>query len=94
MSEENISKITQKNLLDLAYQKYLQYLNASIVILFTYLLGLMIALFANQINYNNLWQLLSLFLVTSLIVSSLLVLIAKFKRQLSYITQKIRELNY
>ncbi len=40
----------QKNLLDLEYQKYLQYLNTTIVAMFTFAIGILIAIFTDQLT--------------------------------------------
>lgn len=42
--------LLQKNLLDLEYQKYLQYLNTTIVAMFTFAIGILIAIFTGQLT--------------------------------------------
>ncbi|MEK6948163.1 MAG: hypothetical protein AABX19_02870 [Nanoarchaeota archaeon] len=66
----NSDKI-KKNLLDLEYNKNLQYLNTTIVILFTYIIGLIIAFITKQIDIKNNIQ-LSIVTIVSLTLTFLL----------------------
>ncbi len=85
-----ISDNIKKNLLDLQYNKYLQYYNTSIIILFTYFIGLAIAIVTNQINYNNGWQLFFVSIISSLVI---VLFMLNFKMHLKNITFEIKKLN-
>ena len=83
----------RKNILDLEYSKYLQYYNTSIVVLFTYLIALIVALFTNQIKYENYLQ-LSLFIPLSVLVIGIVyILLSNFKMHLRRIPKEIVKLN-
>ncbi len=45
--------LIRKNLLDLDMQKYLQLASTSIVICFSYLIGVFIVIITNQFNFEN-----------------------------------------
>ena len=83
----------KKNLLDLEHNKLLQYTNTSIIILFTYYVGLIIASITKQIDYTNFMQLTIIFILTSCISVIILFLIFTFNRKLRIITNKITKLN-
>ncbi|MBS3152556.1 hypothetical protein J4230_04055 [Candidatus Woesearchaeota archaeon] len=86
------SEKIKKNLLDLEYNKNLQYLNTCIVLLFTYFIGIIIAIFTNQINYNN-WRSISLTVVLSLIfLCTFLGFVIHFRFATKEIKLKIRKL--
>ena len=84
----------RKNLLDLNYNKYLQYFNTCIILLFTYFIGLVIALFSKQINYENLWHLVLVFIFSLTFLGSILLLMKKFRLHLIKITKEIENLRF
>ena len=75
--------IIKKNILDLNYNKHLQYLNVCIVLLFTYLIVILISFFSKQLSYNNKDDLLILFIISiilfGIIILSLLIINSKMK---------------
>ena len=75
----------KKNLLDLAYNKYLVYQTTTIVIIFTYLVGLSLALISKQIDLQNTGQLLATIIVTLSLLSTATLYFSKTKSHLRQI---------
>ncbi len=82
----------KKNLLDLQYSKYLQYYTTTIIILFTYGIGVAIALITRQIDVSSVRQMLLVSLVSSAVVSIIVILLIGFKGHLGNITHEIKKL--
>ena len=93
MQNQKTEIVIRKNLLDLKYNKYLQYLNTAIIMLFTYFIGLTIAFITKQIDYKNINQLWLVMLLSIAITSTFIILMSKFKRSLTTITRDIEMLN-
>ncbi len=83
---------TRKNILDLEYQKYLQNHTTTIIIVFTYVIGVIIALITKQVNINNNKQLFTIGTLSALIIGVSLIMLKKWKDQLKVITEKIKNL--
>ena len=90
----NLIKPTiNKNLLDLNYNRQLQYLNVTLLIAFAYIIAVAIAIFTKQINIKIISQ-LSFVLVISLIaliISSVNIL--GINTKLSSIKKQIKQLD-
>lgn len=54
----------KKNVLDLQFQKYLTIASTSIIIAFTYLIGIIIAIFSKQIKLDDFISMGSLFVIS------------------------------
>ncbi|HIH26128.1 hypothetical protein J4476_02700 [Candidatus Woesearchaeota archaeon] len=65
----------RKNILDLSYNKYLQYLNACIVLFFTYLIGILIAFLTKQLSYSNNTDMIIFFAIS---VMFLVIMLSSF----------------
>ena len=79
-----------KNLFDLEYQKYLQYHTITIITMFTYFVGFLIAIITNQINTVLKW---SLSLIISILVFIIgLIILKKFNNDLDKTYKKIKKL--
>ena len=87
--EDNI----KKNILDLQYNKYLQYYNTSIIILFTYTVGVVIGFVTEQINYNDVSQMVVLGFLSLVVVSIIALLLMQFKDHQGNILLEIKKLN-
>ena len=87
------SKITRKNLLDLHFSKNLQYFNTSLILLFTFLIGIIIGFITNQISYGNSGQLLIVGISSTIIISMLVVFIHKFRERMKRILKEVRNLD-
>jgi hypothetical protein len=60
--------LIKKNILDAELQKYFQISSTSIIISFTYTIGIIIALLSNQINLKNLSNLLMLIIISAIVL--------------------------
>ena len=80
----------RKNLLDLKYQKYLQFHIATVIIIFTYFIGDGIALLTKQIVTKS--QVLYLLAISVLIISAALIILSNFNIKLNLITEEIKNL--
>jgi len=56
---------TKKNILDLQFQKYLVIASTSVIIAFTYIVGISIALFSEQIQLNDFIRMIALFAISA-----------------------------
>ena len=83
---------TKKNLLDLEYNKNLQYYNTSIILLFTYIIGTFIAFITKQINYRDPKQLLLVALISIGFVGIITIFMLKFRENLIKIPNEIKKL--
>jgi len=83
----------KKNILDLHYNKNLQYFNTTIIIIFTYFIGLIIALLTKQINLFDNGQLYLLALISIVVLSILSILLLYFKGNMKKIITEISKLN-
>lgn len=88
----NLSEKVKKNLLDLQYNKYLQYYNTSIILLFTYFIGVAIAFITKQVSVNNVRQLFLVSITTVLVTSFIILLMLYFKNHQENIFEEIRRL--
>jgi len=93
MQKGNLSEKVKKNLLDLQYTKYLQYYNTSIIILFTYVIGVAIAFITKQIDYKSLNQLYLVGLISLITISIVISLMLNFKKHLSNIPHELKKIN-
>ncbi len=63
-----MQEIIKKNILDLQYQKYLMIASASLIVSFTYLVGVSIAFMTKQIRLDNLVDMVFLGIFSSAIL--------------------------
>ncbi len=89
---ERISESTKKNLLDLQYSKYLQYYNTSIIILFTYFIGVSIAFVTKQVDIYAPTELIMVGALTIGVVYIITLLMLSFREHLRNIFDEIRKL--
>lgn len=89
---KQLSDKTKKNLLDLEFNKNLQYYNTAIILLFTYVTGTFIAFITKQINYKNAIQLSLVIIISIGFVGVIIFLILKFKNNLAKISREIKKL--
>ena len=83
---------TKKNTLDLMHQRYLQYKIAVIIIIFSYIIGVMIALLTNQISLLNTVQAVYLFFISVVVFIFGYLLLVKFNNKLNEIIREIEGL--
>ena len=94
MPKIRLSDKTKKNLLDLDYNKHLQYYNTSIILLFTYVIGTFIAFLTKQIDYKNLNQLFLFTAVSIAFIAPIAIFMRKSKEQLIKIPGEIKKLKF
>ena len=84
--------IIKKNILDLRYNKYLQYQTTAIITLVTYMIGVTIAVLTKQINYQDMRQLLIVAVLTIGMVWLHFYLIIMYKNRQEKIIKEISHL--
>ena len=87
-----LSDKVKKNLLDLQYNKYLQYYNTSIIILFTFFIGVGIAFITKQIDISEPRQFLSLSVISISITVLIILSMLRFKSHQQNILDEIKNL--
>lgn len=92
MLNNNYSNQIKKNLLDLKYNKNLQYYNTSIILLFTYFIGIAIAFITKQIDYTNLAQLFLTGIISIVFISTIVIFMLRFRAHLKIIPEEIKKL--
>jgi len=90
---ENREFQIRKNLLDIQYNKYLQYLSMTIIISFTYFIGVAIAIFTKQIDLTVSLQRMLLAIVSIFFLGSALTLIYLFLLHLKNTISGIKNLD-
>jgi len=76
----------------LQYNRYLQSYNTSIIVLFTFLIGIGIAFITKQIDYTSFNQMLAVATITIAVVAVIVLLMLQFKGHMSNILQEIKKL--
>ena len=87
-----ISDQIKKNLLDLQYNKYVQYQTTSIIILFTYYIGLTIVFLTEEIQIEDISQIIFVGVVSIVITFFILLLIMHYKKHQKNIFSEIKNL--
>ena len=90
---KQISENVKKNVLDLHYSRYLQYYTTTIIILFTYFVGLGIALLTKQIQLIDIVQLFLVGVVSLVVVSIAVLSLLHWKAGMQDILEEIKKLN-
>ena len=86
-------KIIRKNLLDLKYNKNLQYFNTTIIALLTFLLGIIIAYISQDILFT-LDNSLIFLSITVIIMSMCVISLINFHNKMRNIEKEIKNLFY
>ena len=84
----------KKNLLDLEYNTNLQNFNTCIILMFTYLIGIIIAAFTGQINYNESFKIILLFMLSIMFFLGSVSFMIYFRKNLKAIKKQIAELKF
>jgi len=92
MKENKLSDKLKKNLLDMNYNKYLYYFNTSVILLFTYVIGILIGFITKQINYRSLNQMMAVAVVSILVVGVIILLLLNFLDHLRKIVIEMKKL--
>ncbi len=93
LNGKKLSERVKKNLLDIHYNKYLQYFNTTIIISFTYLIGVALAFITKQINYKNPEQLFLVALISIGFLGVMVILLINFRSHINNIPKEIKKLN-
>jgi len=88
-----MTNIIKKNLLDLEFNKNLQYLNTSLIIIFTYIIGIFVAFLTKQLDFTNFDHIVKIALVSMIFISIVVSFMLQFKKQLEIIPKKIYNLD-
>lgn len=80
----------KKNILDLRYQKNLSYFNTAVIILFTYVIGVMVALLIGRISFVNYFQLGTLVFVTVGFFGVNLWFMKEFKKEMNLVLVELK----
>lgn len=90
--DKRLSEGIKKNLLDLQYDKYLQYYNTSLIILFTYVIAVAIGFITKQINYQDIAQVATIGLISASVIITTLLLMLHFKDHMKNILEEVKKL--
>ena len=82
----------KKNLLDLSHTENLQYYNTAVIVLFTYFVGIIIAVMTRQIQLNNYSQIGMLIFVSVPAILIPVILIKKHFKKMKQIKKEIQGL--
>jgi len=89
---KEIKILVKKNLLDLKYNKYLQYYNTLVIVLFTYIIGAFIAFITKQIDYENMVQITIFISVSIGVIITIVSFMQGFREELTNIPKEIEKL--
>ena len=93
LNDKKLPERVKKNLLDINYSKYLQYFNTTIIISFTYIIGVSIAFITKQVNYKDPTQLFLVVLISIGFLGIMTMLLLNFKGHIDKIPKEIKKLN-
>lgn len=82
----------KKNLLDLEYQRYLQLYTAVLILIFTYIIGIMVAFLTKQIDIKDVNQIWILVAITLFFMIFAFYFITKFSNNLTKIKEEIKNI--
>ncbi len=83
----------KKNLLDLEYSKHLQYFNTSILVLVTYVIGLILAFATKQVDFSNPSQLMAIGIISSIVSLICVLSMINSRNHIKNIPEKIKRLS-
>ncbi len=94
LNNKGVTERVKKNILDIHYNKYLQYFNTTIIVSFTYLIGVSIAFITKQVDYKDPAQLSLVVLISIGFLGIMVILLLNFKGHiLDRIPKEIKKLN-
>ena len=82
----------RKNLLDLEHTRALQYFTTTIILIFTYIAGVIIALLTKQVDYADERQRVLFFFITFVVLGLGIFFLQRFRQQLRTTIGAIRRL--
>lgn len=90
--ENKLSDRLKKNILDLTYNKYLQYQTTSIIISFTYLVGVAVAFLTKQLSLTDYSQMILLLSFSIIVLTPAVYFILSARKHLKNIIEEIKKL--
>lgn len=90
MEEKEFHK--KRDLLSFYFQKYLQYKITTIFLIFTFIIGIVIAFLTQQMNVRSLTDWILVFIVSVVVVGTGIILIDDFEGHLHKIILELKEL--
>jgi low affinity Fe/Cu permease len=93
MASNKLSENVKKNILDLNYNKYLQYYNTTIILLFTYIIGIAITVITKQFDYKDTKQLLVVVIISIALISIFVLLLLSFKKHMRNVLKEFKKLD-
>jgi len=91
-SEKELSDKLKKNILDLTYNKYLEYQTTSIIICFSYLVGIAVAFLTKQLNLADYSQMILLWSFSIIVLIPAIYFILSARKHLRNIILEIKKL--
>ena len=82
----------RKNLLDLYYQKNIQYKTTTIIILFTYFIGILIAFLTRQLSITNKLDMMLIATWSIIVIGIGVLFLNEFNYHLKRIPEEIKKL--
>ncbi|MBN1385595.1 hypothetical protein JW968_01300 [Candidatus Woesearchaeota archaeon] len=82
----------RKNILDLTYTKYLNYYSTTIIIMFTYLIGLLLALLTKQALVSSITGFMVMTGLSLIFFMSAVMALLRFKDKQKKIIEEIRNI--
>ena len=83
----------RENLLNLYYHKNLHYKNTTIIILFTYITGIIVAFLTNQLDITNNIDLIFIITLSTAVFTIGILFLNEFNYHLKKIPKEIKKLN-
>lgn len=92
MNSKNLSDPIKKSLLQLAYSRYLQFFNTTIIIGFSFFIGIIIAFLTNQLDYQNVNHWILVGFISSIVFFFVLIFGNKFYTHLETMKEEVKKL--
>ncbi len=92
MPDKELPDRIKKNLLDLQYNKYMQYYTTTIILLFTYGIGVFIAFITKQVDYTNTRHVSLVGIISITVISLIIIPMLRFKEHINNIPKEVKKL--
>src|SRR3989338_7644831 len=93
MENNQLSDNTKKSLLELHYSKYLQYQTNSLIAIFTFIIGIIIALATKEINFSDYFQMTIVGFFSIIILTPSTYYFINSKKHLKQIPEEMKKLS-
>ncbi len=92
MRSGDLPTAVKKNLLDLQYTKYLQYFTTSLIIIFTYFIGIAIAILTKQVDWHQGDVLFKITSASGIFLSVMVLVLLRFRDHMNNIIGEVKKL--